>query len=91
MPIYEYECRNCNESFEKMVSFSDADKLPECPNCMSMETHKIISVAASFTSSGAGVRVQPEAVVVPEVDFPEVDDLNRSCTGEQKTKIQPCF
>lgn len=53
MPIYEYECRNCNGSFEKMVSFSEADKLPECPKCLSKETHKLISVAASFATSGS--------------------------------------
>lgn len=59
MPIYEYECRNCNGSFEKMVSFSEADKLPECPKSSSKETHKLISIAASFASTGAEGRISP--------------------------------
>jgi putative FmdB family regulatory protein len=55
MPIYEYECKECGEPFEKMVRFSEADFLPACPKCESKETRKKISAVVSFGSSGYGM------------------------------------
>jgi putative FmdB family regulatory protein len=49
MPLYEYYCKDCRDTFEKMVRFSDADKPVVCPSCESTETRKIISL---FASSG---------------------------------------
>jgi putative FmdB family regulatory protein len=54
MPIYEYECNQCGESFEKMVRFSEADQIPACPKCESKHTHKKISTVVSFGASGLG-------------------------------------
>lgn len=56
MPLYEYHCDHCEEDFEKMVRFSEADQLPECPHCHSSETRKRISAVASrgFGSLSAG-------------------------------------
>ncbi|MGE5221673.1 MAG: FmdB family zinc ribbon protein [Omnitrophica WOR_2 bacterium] len=55
MPLYEYACSNCGAEFEKMVRFSEADRLPACPQCQSQETHKKISTIASYgISSGGG-------------------------------------
>ncbi|MBI9051458.1 MAG: zinc ribbon domain-containing protein [Anaerolineaceae bacterium] len=47
MPIYEYICQTCGHPFEKMVGFSQADQLPECPHCKSPQTSKRISLFAS--------------------------------------------
>ena len=53
MPLYEYRCSDCGHSFEKMVRFSDAPQLPECPHCHSPQTEKKLStIAASFSSVG---------------------------------------
>ena len=54
MPIYEYECHQCGESFEKMVRFSEADQIPACPKCESKDTHKKISAVVSFGATGVG-------------------------------------
>ncbi len=54
MPIYEYECNQCGEPFEKMVRFSEADLKPACPKCESEDTHKKISAVFSFGLSGSG-------------------------------------
>jgi putative FmdB family regulatory protein len=35
MPVYEFDCYQCGEVFEKMVRFSEADLTPTCPNCNS--------------------------------------------------------
>jgi putative FmdB family regulatory protein len=50
MPIYEYECNQCCELFEKMISFSESDQLPACPKCESNDTRKKISKVVSFAS-----------------------------------------
>jgi putative FmdB family regulatory protein len=55
MPIYEYECKECGEPFEKMVRFSEAESLPACPKCESKETRKKISAVVSFGASTGGV------------------------------------
>ena len=54
MPIYEYECDQCGESFEKIVRFSDADQIPTCPECASTSTHKKISKVVSIGGSDLG-------------------------------------
>ena len=53
MPIYEYKCNNCDEIFDKLVSFSHKDEI-ECPECNSVQTTKLMSAfASSGNSNGA--------------------------------------
>ena len=54
MPLYEYHCINCEEEFERIVRFSEADLTPACPFCGKKDTRKKISIAASFGSSSSG-------------------------------------
>ncbi len=49
MPIYEYECCNCCECFEKLVFRSDEAVI--CPKCESSDVHKRMSVCG-FKSGG---------------------------------------
>lgn len=51
MPLYEYQCQDCEHDFERMVRFFDADRPQECPHCGSDQTMKRIS---TFATSGAG-------------------------------------
>jgi putative FmdB family regulatory protein len=51
MPIYEYQCNDCGDEFEKMVRFSEADRNTACPACQSENTKKKISFFASLGSS----------------------------------------
>jgi len=56
MPIYEYQCNECQEEFEKMVRLSEADAKQECPKCHSKRTRKRLSkVAAQIASGGSPV------------------------------------
>jgi len=50
MPIYEYQCKDCGEKFEKLV-FSSHPETVYCPNCRSDKTEKKIS---AFASTNAG-------------------------------------
>ncbi len=51
MPIYEYECQQCNQVTEAMQKFSDAP-LTKCPRC-SGSLRKMIS-QSSFHLKGSG-------------------------------------
>jgi putative FmdB family regulatory protein len=51
MPIYEYDCKKCKESFEKLVMSSTAQVV--CPKCGSEEIKKKYSVFG-FKMKGDG-------------------------------------
>ena len=54
MPIYEYQCSDCGQPFEKMVRFSEASQNPPCPTCQSQNTRKQLSTFAALGSSSGG-------------------------------------
>ncbi len=49
MPLYEYYCPDCDQSFEKLMRLSEANVLPECPECGGKHTQKLLS---TFATSG---------------------------------------
>lgn len=58
MPIYEYQCNDCNEKFEVTLSTFPREK-PRCPKCRSEKTRRIFSSASRISepskpSSGFG-------------------------------------
>jgi putative FmdB family regulatory protein len=52
MPIYEYDCNNCQEAFEKLV-MSSASKIV-CPKCGSENIKKKYSVFGFKTQRNGG-------------------------------------
>ncbi len=55
MPLYEYRCKDCGSEFEKMIRFTEANQLPACPKCESLNTQKKLSHVSSFGASSSGV------------------------------------
>lgn len=53
MPLYEYICQECDNRFEKRVSFSEAESDQECPACGSSRSRKQISLFASSSSGNS--------------------------------------
>jgi len=49
MPIYEYQCKQCNAIFETIVSIT-SDEVIVCEKCGSKETRKLIS-------AGSGIKI----------------------------------
>ncbi len=47
MPLYEYECEQCGESFEIIVPMSEKDDAKECPRCHGAHTQRKVSAIAS--------------------------------------------
>ena len=55
MPIYEYRCRHCNNSFEELVLSSR--EVVTCPECESKKVEKRLSVFSSLGESSGRTRV----------------------------------
>ena len=51
MPIYEYDCKNCGDSFDKLVRNTATATQVTCPACSSDEVKKRLSL---FSSKMAG-------------------------------------
>ncbi|MBT7260993.1 MAG: zinc ribbon domain-containing protein [Desulfobacula sp.] len=53
MPIFEYQCNQCEKEFEKLV-FIGEDKNISCPDCKSEDVEKKMSVSSFMGSSSLG-------------------------------------
>lgn len=56
MPLYDFLCVTCNQSFEIRRSMSDNSSPVECPVCHSREVRRVFTPLAAFSGSG-GQRV----------------------------------
>jgi putative FmdB family regulatory protein len=58
MPIYEYQCADCEKAFEELVAVNDDRDAVVCPSCEGHNTRRLLSMfaghtgAAKATSSG---------------------------------------
>jgi putative FmdB family regulatory protein len=50
MPIYEYQCRECDERFEVIMRSRDDESGLECPKCRARNVQKVMSVFSSHTA-----------------------------------------
>ena len=53
MPIFDFNCKECGKTFEKLVKSSDNP--PECPSCGSRNTTKDEIQRFGFELKGIGV------------------------------------
>lgn len=44
MPIYEYQCRDCEHIFDQLRRRDEMDDAIDCPKCNSSETKRKLSV-----------------------------------------------
>ena len=64
MPIYEYECGNCNQRFELNRRMSDDDANIECPKCGIKHPNRIFSSFSCTLKSiiGDSVSINSEGI-----------------------------
>ena len=68
MPIYEFECPDCDILFEEQLPLAQLDEVVvECPICYTPRVKKVISAPTFLISQG---RSNPSGA---EVDFGELD------------------
>jgi putative FmdB family regulatory protein len=53
MPIYEYQCLECGEKFEKLVRSINSSPGTECPKCGGRKVEKLLSAFGVQTSGSA--------------------------------------
>jgi len=51
MPLFEYQCKDCQNTFEEIVSKS-SEKQVTCPKCQSHNLEKLISAPSGIISKG---------------------------------------
>lgn len=83
MPIYEYKCENCNETFEVLQKFSD-DPLTECILCSEGPVKKLIS-ASSFILKGAGFYVNDYKKQATSEKSSDNSSSSNSSSSDSKT------
>jgi len=57
MPLYEYECQDCGQKFEKLTRIGSRDQKVICPLCRSSRTKRAMSLFATSTGATAGTDV----------------------------------
>ena len=55
MPIYEYQCQECGEEFEKLLRSISSPPKVECPHCAGKKIEKKISLFGTRTSGSGGL------------------------------------
>lgn len=71
MPIYEYQCRNCDEQFELLVL---KGTVVECPSCKSSDLEQLLS---GFAVSSDGIRqANAKAARIAHRNSSEVKEKN---------------
>ncbi len=53
MPLYEFQCGECDSAFEELLRSSSAITEVKCPQCGSPQVRRKVSTFASKGSSGS--------------------------------------
>lgn len=61
MPIYEYNCGDCNNIFEVLQLMGKEQQEPRCPACGSSKLKKLISAPFLPSSIGKPANDEPNA------------------------------
>jgi putative FmdB family regulatory protein len=62
MPLYEYFCPTCNDTFEKLRPVIQADLATVCPTCQKQSSQRVLSLVASSVLKGTSSGVQETAM-----------------------------
>ena len=57
MPLYEYFCPTCNDTFEQLRPAQKADEAIVCPDCQQPSAQRVLSLFASAVKSEGGAPV----------------------------------
>ncbi len=54
MPVYEYQCQECEKRFEALRPMSQMDAPIACPRCQATTARRTISVFAAISREAGG-------------------------------------
>lgn len=55
MPVYDYRCRGCGHTFDRLRPLAEADAPGPCPTCAGEDTARLPSRIARRTSVGSSL------------------------------------
>lgn len=53
MPLFGFECEDCQSDFEELVMSSSLIDQVTCPNCSGNHVHKKLSMVAAMSTRGS--------------------------------------
>jgi len=59
MPLYEYFCPTCKETFEQLRPAQKADAATTCPACQQPAAQRVLSLFASTVKSDGSAAMSP--------------------------------
>ncbi|MEI6779002.1 MAG: zinc ribbon domain-containing protein [Chloroflexales bacterium] len=59
MPLYEYQCPECHNRFDRLVRSSEAPPTIVCPTCGGEKSERILSLFAAGPRSGSSASSAP--------------------------------
>ena len=59
MPLYEYFCPTCSDTFEQLRPAQKADDTATCPACTEPAAHRVLSLFASGAKGADGMTMSP--------------------------------
>ena len=59
MPIYEFQCRECGEKFERLCKISDKENEITCPKCGKKAAERQLSRFATVSSGSSDANCVP--------------------------------
>ncbi|MEN8140211.1 MAG: zinc ribbon domain-containing protein [Thermodesulfobacteriota bacterium] len=62
MPIYEFQCQECQKKFETLLTSSARINEVNCPDCQSQNIKKVISSPSSLNRGKAKVHIPAGAL-----------------------------
>lgn len=65
MPLYEFQCNDCQDEFEELVRSSSAVDEVKCPVCGSQHVRRKVSMFASKVAGGMGTAAPAAASCAP--------------------------
>jgi putative FmdB family regulatory protein len=53
MPLYEYRCQACGDTFETIRGLNDKDEDVECPQCGAKKAEKLMSACRTIKGTSS--------------------------------------
>ena len=66
MPLYEFDCLDCGQSFEKLVRSATAVQEVVCPTCGQAHVQKKLSTFATTVKGGSSGSTTGAATCAPD-------------------------
>ncbi len=77
MPIYEYKCKTCDHTFEKLQSFS-AGQFQSCPRC-GQSAERCISLGSFILKGGGWYATDHASKARRDTQTPQQPACEKSC------------